>query len=87
MHLKLHLHMITPSNPKPRYKPGTPFYPISNSLEFGHIQRTGEEKMLREKFGNDNRQEPLTCRAGNVVENERVSSLNTVNRYIGSDDV
>ena len=43
--------------------------------------------MLREKFGNDNRQEPLTCRAGNVVENERVSSLNTVNRYIGSDDV
>ena len=42
---------------------------------------------MTEKFGNDNRQEPLTYRAGNVVENERVSSLNTVNRYIGSDDV
>ena len=27
MHLELHLHMITPSNPKPRYKPGTPLLP------------------------------------------------------------
>ena len=42
---------------------------------------------MRDKFGNNNRQEPLTCRAGNVVENERVSSLNTRNRYIGSDNV
>ena len=43
--------------------------------------------MSREKFGNDNIQEPLPCIAVNVVENKRVGSLNTGNRYVGSDNV
>ena len=43
--------------------------------------------MLREKFGNDKIQEPLTCVEVNVVENKRVGSLITVKRYVGSDDV
>ena len=43
--------------------------------------------MLREKFGNDNIEEPLTCVEVNVVENKRFGSLNTGNRYVGSENV
>ena len=42
---------------------------------------------MRDKFGNDNIQEPLPCIAVNVVENKRVGSLNMGNRYVGSDNV
>ena len=42
---------------------------------------------MREKFWDDNIQEPLTCVEVNVLENKRVSSLNTGNRYVVSYNV
>ena len=42
---------------------------------------------MREKFWDDNIQEPLTCVEVNVLENKRVGSLKTGNRYVGSENV
>ena len=42
---------------------------------------------MREKFWDYNIQEPLTYVAVNILENKRVGSLNTGNRYVVSDNV
>ena len=42
---------------------------------------------MREKFWDENIQEPLIYVAVDVLEKKRVGSLNTGNRYVVSDDV